>query len=296
MKIIYLIIAHKNPKQVIKLVNKINTGNVCILIHFGKDADDKSFELLVSEFEGEKNIFFIKRYESFWGRGIIEPILEGINVIAQKNLQFDFIVLLSGQDYPIKNRGEISNFFRNNRGKSFVSYVQLPEPTWDKGVNYRWERFFYTSFNPRKNFSSKIKFYFMNFVYNRLILILYGKRKFPTEFIPYGGSAWWCLSKDAIQYIYNFVKENEEFVEFFDYVFLPDEIFFQTILLNSPLKENIVNQSLTYDNWIAGGSHPKILCTEDFDALMTIDALFARKFDAKECQEILDMIDRYHNE
>lgn len=99
----------------------------------------------------------------------------------------------------------------------------------------------------------------MNFVYNRLILILYGKRKFPTEFIPYGGSAWWCLSKDAIQYIYNFVKENEEFVEFFDYVFLPDEIFFQTILLNSPLKENIVNQSLTYDNWIAGGSHPKIL-------------------------------------
>lgn len=110
MKIIYLIIAHKNPKQVIKLVNKINTGNVCILIHFGKDADDKSFELLVSEFEGEKNIFFIKRYESFWGRGIIEPILEGINVIAQKNLQFDFIVLLSGQDYPIKNRGEISNF------------------------------------------------------------------------------------------------------------------------------------------------------------------------------------------
>jgi hypothetical protein len=119
------------------------------------------------------------------------------------------------------------------------------------------------------------------------------KRKFPEGFRPFGGSSYWCLPRECIQYIYDLTIQQRAFVEFFKYVDVPDEIFFQTIVLNSPFREMAVNDDLRYIDWKdpEAGS-PGILLTSDFENLVASPKLFARKFDVRVDPEILDLIDQ----
>jgi hypothetical protein len=71
-----------------------------------------------------------------------------------------------------------------------------------------------------------------------------------------------------------------EIYKFFKYTWAPDELFFQTVLYNSPLLKDIENRSLWYIDWRTNGP-PKTLSLEDISPLRQTDALFARKFDCK---------------
>ncbi|NGY93813.1 beta-1,6-N-acetylglucosaminyltransferase [Bacillus megaterium] len=46
-----------------------------------------------------------------------------------------------------------------------------------------------------------------------------------------------------------FCSNKKDIYNYFKYVLIPDEIFFQTILLNSKFKDEIINDNLTYINW-----------------------------------------------
>lgn len=75
-------------------------------------------------------------------------------------------------------------------------------------------------------------------------------------------------------------------LRFFKYTWAPDELFFHTILYNSPLKKTLVNRSLWYIDWNTNGS-PKTLTLDDYDRIVRSDALFARKFDETESKLLL---------
>ena len=66
------------------------------------------------------------------------------------------------------------------------------------------------------------------------------RRQFPDGLQPYGGGAWCALSHAAVRYISSFVEQRPDVVRFFKHVKIPDEIFVQTILMNSPLRDTVV--------------------------------------------------------
>jgi hypothetical protein len=107
----------------------------------------------------------------------------------------------------------------------------------------------------------------------------------------FGGSHFWCLSRYCIEYVHEFVQQNDAFMRFFKYVKTPHEMIFQTILLNSALKDLLVNDNLRYFDWSRNSSHPEILCKQDFERFINKDKLFARKFDVTVDADVLDMID-----
>jgi hypothetical protein len=108
--------------------------------------------------------------------------------------------------------------------------------------------------------------------------------------VPYGGGAYWCLARPAVEYVYEFLQRNPEYVGFFRHVLVPDEVFFQTILLNSPLRDTIVNDHLRFIDW-SEDPGPTILRTEHLPALLGSGKLLARKFDATVDERILDVLD-----
>ena len=116
------------------------------------------------------------------------------------------------------------------------------------------------------------------------------RRKLPSDLKLFGGSAYWCLSRDCIEYMNNFVQQNAALVNFYKHVKIPEEIFFQTVLLNSPLKNQLVNDDLRYIVW-SGTRHPAILHKEDLKEFINTNKLFARKFDVTIDPDVLDMID-----
>ena len=89
------------------------------------------------------------------------------------------------------------------------------------------------------------------------------------------------------------MQTNKSFVNFFRYVDGPDEMFFQTLLLSSPLKDRIVNDNLFFIDWEnPNPTRPRVFEKCDFERLVNSPKLFARKFDATRDSEILDLLEQ----
>ena len=80
---------------------------------------------------GGGTIFFVeKREKVYWGAySIVKATINGFEAIVASNNSYDFINLLSGQDYPIKPLDEIHGFLEANAGKAFMEFYSVEELT-----------------------------------------------------------------------------------------------------------------------------------------------------------------------
>jgi hypothetical protein len=96
----------------------------------------------------------------------------------------------------------------------------------------------------------------------------------------YGGSGWWSLSQASVDYVMNYTRQNPSLLKRLRFTFCADEIYFQTILMNSPMKEKIVNNNLRFIDWKKrNGNLPANLDESDFQSLVDSDKIIARKFE-----------------
>jgi len=279
MKIAILILAHKNVWQLEKLVERLSL-DFDIYIH----ADEK-WDLNTGLFEKYKNVFFVKRHSVNWGSYI--QILATIELFKASSLNdYDYYLLISGHDLPIKSNLYLKDFISKNRDTSFVNSELLPKKAW-AGQGGGFDRLnYYFGIDFKNNLPGILKRKALSFT--QRMQLKYGiKRKlYPIKY--YGGWNWVNLNRAAMEYALRFLKENPAFQRSFKYTYCADEIWLQSILLNSSL--NISNNNLRYTTWEEHASHPKTLVTEDFDALKESDDLFARKFDADLDKEVISMV------
>ncbi|PAD95865.1 beta-1,6-N-acetylglucosaminyltransferase, partial [Terribacillus saccharophilus] len=91
-------------------------------------------------------------------------------------------------------------------------------------------------------------------IINKVIVNSKIKRKFPLLYQGYdyfAGSQWWCFNTVFTDYLLEFLDKNKQFVRFYKNTFIPDEMFFQTIIMNSPFA-NTVEPGLTFTDWNLG--------------------------------------------
>jgi hypothetical protein len=127
--------------------------------------------------------------------------------------------------------------------------------------------------------------------YRRVHLSLPLRRRIPGGLHPYGGSAYWCLEKTLVHFVHGYLRQNPDYVRFFEHVFVPDELFFQTIIMNSELRDTVENDDLRYLDWSREPA-PAVLTRGDLPALLESGQLFARKFDETVDSDVLDALDR----
>lgn len=296
--IAYIISAYKYPGQLLRLVSRLQAEQTYFLIHYDQQASDAEFRQLVDGWRGQANVQLLERHPCHWGDfAHVRATLKGIAEIVRQQISCDYVVLLTGQDYPIKSNAEIRQFFAAQNGKSFMRYAPLAAATAHlpgEGLD-RIERWHFRLFNRRIGFPLQRRFahWLPRWLSAGLHAVLPRRRRFLAGFVPYGGSSYWCLSRQCIDYLHDFTTTHRQFVKFFRRVHVADELFFQTALLNSPLRESVVNDDLRYIVWpFLGAHHPAILTQADIPALKQSAALFARKFDMTADVESLNIIDR----
>ena len=96
------------------------------------------------------------------------------------------------------------------------------------------------------------------------------------------GSQWFSITHDTACYL---LDEFKKMKKSFRYTFAPDEIFLQTILMQSPQIDKIIDDNLRYIDWDRG--NPYSFKQEDYPLLMNSNKLFARKFDTSVDQAII---------
>jgi hypothetical protein len=225
--------------------------------------------------EDVPNVHFLPRHVSHWGGfGHVRASLKGLADVIERAVPFDYLVLLTGQDYPLRSATAIERFLADADGRSFMNYWPLPYAPWGS----------------RGGLDRLEDWHFITYLRSHLALPL--RRRLPNGLVPWGGGAYWCLSRAVAEYIYGFVLQNPKYVHFFEHVLIPDELFFQTIIVNSPLHESIVNDNLRFIDWSREPA-PAILRVTDFPRLVASGKLFARKFDETVDATILDMLDNH---
>ncbi|MGE5658573.1 MAG: beta-1,6-N-acetylglucosaminyltransferase [Actinomycetota bacterium] len=280
MKIAYLILAHKYPQQLFRLLQGLQTQQTSFFIHIDRKVENSTYYQIVEQLRGIENVHFLKRYPCFWGHfNLVKATLEGIRYIINLGVDFDYAVLLSGQDYLIKPTTYIEEFFTKHKGNQFLEFFPIHAP--NKWTN---NRDYYQAFK-------RICHWHFRFRSKHFYLPI--QRNFPKGFEPYGGSQWWCLSRECLEYINTIVHQKSWPIDYFKYVLIPDEIFFQTLILNSPFKEQVINDDLRYTDWENPNPNvPATLVKTDFEKLAKSPKLFARKFDMNRDAEIFDLLDR----
>jgi hypothetical protein len=276
----YIVSAYKLPEQLSRLVERLATDASLLLIHVDWKTDEQTYRRMVTSLARFDNVYFLRRHRcDYGGFGHVRATITGIDELVRRRVAFDYVTLLTGQDYPIKSNEQLAEFFRKHQGASFIDHFPLPTDGWEGGGLDRIESWHVRVRGRRLRIRAR----------PRLRLT----RRFPPGLRPFGGSSYWSLSRECIEWVHAFLRRRQSYIRFFKYVDVPDEIFFQTIVLNSPLRATLVNDDLRYLEWrnpaVAGG--PAVLGKDDLGELARSGKLFARKFDVTQDEEILDLID-----
>lgn len=276
MRTAHLIVVHKNPMQLERMLKSMYHPSFDFFIHVDKKIDIK----LYSHLDTLPNVVFVeKRVDVKWGgQSLIRAHLNGIAEICKNGQDYNFINFLSGQDYPIKPIEEIASFFQENIGKEFIQYRDIIND-W-KEAQSRYKKYHLTEFKFRG--ATQLE---------RIINLLARERKMPYNLHPYGESVFCMLSPEVALYILNTIQNDKRIETFFKYVWGGDEFLFQTIVMNSPYRDRIINNNYRYIDWSEKKANPKILKKDDLEKIKSTPMLFARKFDTSKDTEVLDMID-----
>ncbi len=206
---------------------------------------------------------------------------------AIKNPDIAYFHTLSAQDFPILDISEILTFFEKapKNNLEYIGYRPVPIPAW-KG-NQGLDRFQFYHLNDYLNPKNKIHWLIIRTgVHLQKLLSI--KRPYPKGFDQlYGGHVWWSLSRDSITYLLKYIDEHSDFINRFKHTHCSEELIFQTVIMNSPHAQNVVNNNLRYVEM--QGASPKILKAEDYEKIINSDRLFARKI-AKESTSLVEML------
>ncbi len=275
MNIAHLILVHKNPLQLERLLNALDHPAFTCYIHVDQKIDEAQFHFLSKR----KNVLFInKRASVYWaGYGTIQATLNGFQEIVPKG--YDYINVISAQDFPIKSAAFIYDYILERRGNQFITCESI-EDEWAEAAPRVKEYHFINWQIPGK------------FRLGKLFTKLLPKRKFPLPYKIVGRANWFTLTNDAADYILHFLETHPEVSRYFKYCWGADEFIFATIIYNSRFKPDIIN-NLVYVDW-AGQTkgHPRILDASDFQNLKASDKLFARKFDLQLYPEIFEQLEK----
>ncbi len=276
MRVAHLIVTYTNPAQTERMIRQMQHPEFDFYIHVDAKLPIHSHEFLSQI----PNVFLIKkRIKVQWGGySTVQAVFNSLQEILDSGREYDFISLMSGQDYPIKSVDEMQLFFANRKGKLLMKYRAF-DGEWEEGM-LRIKKIFLANYHFKgKNFLEKLL--------NRVL----PKRKLPKGIKFYGSSMFWALSPKAVKYVLNKIHSDTKLKRFFYYTFAPDEFIFQTLLMNSPFAAYVINENCHYYKHPPKTPSPKTFTEEDFEDIIASDRIYARKFDMLKDHHVLDRID-----
>ncbi|NDJ23729.1 hypothetical protein GS682_19200 [Nostoc sp. B(2019)] len=297
MNLAYLVLAHNTPNHLCKLIDALNSPNVHFFIHIDRKSDNSLFKEKINY----QNVTFIQdRVSIYWGEfSIVQATINLIREALSSQNKFDYLILISGSDYPLKSANYINDYLSQRSGTEFINLVEMPNQEVGKLLDRLYK------YNPQtlyKNSFYRTVIRIFAVVINKVLRWKRDYKKALGNLKPYAGSQWWALSADACHHILWFIETNPKIVKFFKNTLTPDETFFHTIIGNSQFRTKVA-MNLTFTEW-KSVEHPGFINMEQLQRLKKMDKiiennvygsgemLFARKF-KDESSELTNFIDNW---
>ena len=300
----YLILAHKNPLQLSRMIERLDDGASKFFIHLDAKTPIEPFAACL---EGGHIRFIEPRERCVWGDFSI--VRATIHLMEAASKEQGVFILMSGQDYPIQSQGYINAFLESNKGFDFIEIEPLEEKWKPKMVKDKLEHYHILHSEERGHSNCYAPFAhcsvfqklrtLMHLLKGRLsvknfkLLCSLPKRVAPFE-RQYAGSQFWAFSERTFYAVLNYIREHKAALErYYKYTSSPDEIYFHSVLMDLVAKDSTIKlkEQITYVNYFRKNN---VFITEDFEKLTSAKGkLFARKFDTDIDIEILNKLDSF---
>ncbi len=233
--------------------------------------------------QSTNGIYIFTRYKINWGSyKHLKAILHMINY-ARKNNEYDFYHILSANTILTKPLEEVLSYFEANLDSNFLQMTPL-EGEYKKLIEpwYIYYHFLHL-YDKRTNWGNQFDWYFCKL--QKKIGI---RRKLDYD---YKGLVYSHLNKKFINYVFDYLKEHPRYFANLKTCNIGEELFFQNIISNSPLKDSIVEDNKIFTKWTEGGV-AKYLTLEDYEDIDNSDCLFARKYNCNS-KELIEKLCSY---
>ena len=269
-QIAYLLLCHKEPEEIISQAARLTAVGDCVAIHFDARANAADYTRIREALAGNPAVTFARRrIKCGWGEwSLVAATLEVARAAIEDFPEATHFYLLSGDCMPIKTAEHIRRWLAE-QDADFIESFDFFESGWIK-TGIKEERLTYRHwFNERKQ---KSLFYASLNLQKQFGLA----RKVPADLKIHIGSQWWCLRRRTIEAVLDFAARRRDVRRFFATTWVPDEIFFQTLVAHLVPATSIRSRPLTFLIFTDYGV-PVTFHDDHHDLLLAQDYLFARK-------------------
>jgi hypothetical protein len=272
--IAYLVLSYTHPELVRRLVARLRGGVVAV------HHDPRRVAL------GPVDALVIPPRPIEWGHGSqLAAILRCLRAVTAH--EWDWLVLLSGQDYPVRPVAAIESDLLAADVDAFIRFRPVPPRVLRRGAVDEFARRYAYRWRPIVKGSDPL-------ILARLDPLVQ-VRTLPSgtyvglparpPLTVFHGSDWFSLSRRAVETV---LAAPEAVVDHFLHTIVPTEAFVHTVLANSSLR--LANDHRRYAVFDPPSSpSPRVFGTDDVDEVLASGADFARKFAD---ESVLDEIDR----
>jgi hypothetical protein len=308
MRIAFILQTYRSLEQIGRLVDTLNHGCPDSLIVITHSGPRDGFAQLTREHQVAQVLPAVP------GRGrfaLIDSYLSALRWLRRQNTPYDWIVLLSEQDYPIRPLGEFSATLEHSE---FDGYFYFFDPSNEKAASRgpmvwppsEWEDRYLFRYGFLKNDLSTIERALLRLPRKVLGLtrnhrlhtsfgLGLGRRADATPFSPgfrlHAGSYWHVIRRECGEAVLDFVDENPDIVDYFRQVILPHEALIPTILLNKKALRISPHDLRYFDFSNPHHGQSKTLGPADLKPAFASQCYFARKFDMTLHPRIFDLLD-----
>ncbi|AJY51395.1 beta-1,6-N-acetylglucosaminyltransferase [Halomonas sp. KO116] len=271
MKVSFVLLAHEKPEQLKDLLGSLLSAGSNVFVHHdassGGDLSAAVADWGYDQLPG--NIYFAERVKVVWGEwSIVQATLNCMAAIQQHDVDSDYFMLISGSCMPVKPIQLLEHYLAES-GQDHIEAVNAEKNKWvTAGLQkQRWSKYHF--FNWRYQ-----TFWFdWSLKLQRKLKI---KRAIPLNHTAHMGSQWWCLRRSTVFSILDLYRSHPALKKFYRRTWVPDELFFQTMVANLIPNEQISDELITrykFNNW----GIPRVYYDDDYPELLGENRFFVRK-------------------
>lgn len=271
MKVSFILLAHEKPDQLKYLLGALLSAGSNVYCHH--DASSQGdLPGAVAEWGFDSlpgKVYFAKPVKVVWGEwSIVQATLNCLELVRQHDTDSDYFMLISGSCMPVKPVHLLEQYLAES-GKDHIEAVNAETTTWvTAGLQkQRWSKyhFFNWRFQPWR-FDTSLKI-------QRKLKI---SRKIPLRHTAHMGSQWWCLRRSTLFSVMDLVDRHPALTTFYRRTWVPDELFFQTMVANIVPKVELTDELLTRYKFNSWGI-PRVYYDDDYPELLAESKFFVRK-------------------
>lgn len=254
-----------------------------IFIHVDKKSSIRS------QIEEAENVRFVPSVDVSWGQfSLVEAELQLLTAAGGE--KYSYLHLVSGACFPAMAPRRLFQALGEEK-KQYIETNNLMNgaSTWSWHGADRYSVWYpqWMIHRPQNAIMRGVRV-----GYRELIMRthLFKRKKFPVDTF-YGGSGWFTITGEAVEWILAYLRDNPQYIHFFQHGLCQDEVFFSTLIMQSPYAADVTGDSGRYMLWkgeTSGG--PKTLHPGDAEDIVSSGKLWCRKVKDLETVNAIEML------